>query len=127
MVALYGAELRLCQAGGGVVRAQVGWKGWREFHVRGLQHFGRAAAVGARREARESRSKIGVGEGWEARLRAFFLWAVFAPIILSMTKLLERALEALRQLPEQSQDEIARTILRLAAWRREGDRFPSGQ
>jgi len=60
-------------------------------------------------------------------LRAFFLWAVFAPIILSMTKLLERALEALRQLPEQSEDEIARTILYLAAWRREGDRFPSGQ
>jgi hypothetical protein len=32
-----------------------------------------------------------------------------------MTKLLEKALEALRRLPPDSQDEIARTILHLAA------------
>ncbi|MGQ0742112.1 MAG: hypothetical protein ACT4OG_07440 [Alphaproteobacteria bacterium] len=32
-----------------------------------------------------------------------------------MTKLLEKALEAVRKLPSESQDEIARTILRLAA------------
>jgi hypothetical protein len=32
-----------------------------------------------------------------------------------MTKLLEKALEAVRKLPSASQDEIARTILRLAA------------
>ena len=31
-----------------------------------------------------------------------------------MTKLLEKALEAVRLLPPESQDEIARTILRLA-------------
>jgi len=32
-----------------------------------------------------------------------------------MTKLLERALEAVRRLPADSQDEIARAMLRLAA------------
>jgi len=32
-----------------------------------------------------------------------------------MTKLLEKALEAVRKLPSESQDEIARTILQLAA------------
>jgi predicted transcriptional regulator len=32
-----------------------------------------------------------------------------------MTKLLEKALEAVRQLPPASQDEIARAMLRLAA------------
>jgi hypothetical protein len=31
-----------------------------------------------------------------------------------MTKLLEKAIEAVRRLPEDSQDEIARTILHLA-------------
>jgi hypothetical protein len=37
------------------------------------------------------------------------------PIIPAMTKLLEEAIEAVRQLPAESQDEIARTILHLAA------------
>jgi hypothetical protein len=37
-----------------------------------------------------------------------------------MTKLLEQALEAVRRLPPESQDEIARTMLHLAA----GERTP---
>jgi predicted transcriptional regulator len=38
-----------------------------------------------------------------------------------MTKLLEQALEAVRRLPPESQDEIARTILRLAAGEAEAE------
>ena len=39
-----------------------------------------------------------------------------------MTKLLEKALEAVRRLPSQSQDEIARAMLNLAA--RDGEPEP---
>ena len=60
-------------------------------------------------------ARSGSGQDGRHYLQTFFQWAVFAPIILSMTKLLEQALEAVRQLPAESQDDIARTILHLAA------------
>ena len=44
-----------------------------------------------------------------------FISAVTAHKIHAMTKLLERALEAVRRLPPDTQDEIARAMLQLAA------------
>jgi hypothetical protein len=41
-----------------------------------------------------------------------------------MTKLLEEALEAVRQLPEDGQDEIARAMLALAGGNAEGEPMP---
>jgi DNA-binding TFAR19-related protein (PDSD5 family) len=41
--------------------------------------------------------------------------SVRTPKLSPMTKLLERALEAVRRLPPDSQDEIARAMLQLAA------------
>jgi hypothetical protein len=41
-----------------------------------------------------------------------------------MTKLLEEALEAVRQLPDDGQDEIARAMLALAGGRAEGEPVP---
>lgn len=38
----------------------------------------------------------------------------FSPILLSMTKLLEKAVEAVRKLSVEDQDEIARAMLQLA-------------
>jgi hypothetical protein len=41
-----------------------------------------------------------------------------------MTKLLEKALEAVRQLPDDGQDEIARAMLALAGGSAEGEPVP---
>ncbi|MBX9591177.1 MAG: hypothetical protein K2X43_17965 [Hyphomonadaceae bacterium] len=41
-----------------------------------------------------------------------------------MTKLLEKALEAVRQLPDSSQDEIARAMLALAGGSADGEAVP---
>jgi hypothetical protein len=45
--------------------------------------------------------------------------------IRTMTKLLERALEAVRRLPADSQDEIARAMLQLAAGDVDAAHLPS--
>lgn len=46
------------------------------------------------------------------------------PYDCSMTKLLEKALEAVRQLPDDGQDEIARAMLALAGGSAEGEPVP---
>lgn len=55
-----------------------------------------------------------------------YLDLVFAPPYhgLTMTKLLEDALDAVRQLPADEQDEIARTVLALAGGSVDGEPVP---
>jgi DNA-binding transcriptional regulator YdaS (Cro superfamily) len=59
----------------------------------------------------------------ESGLQFLLSQSGFSSYLRRMTKLLEQAIEAVRRLPADSQDDIARTILHLAASEVEAERI----